>query len=217
MSTLNRRDFLKLAGAGIGGGLFACSGLAFFATRDPAIEMVQNTFGGNPKMTNRVLVAYATKSGSTAPVAEMIGKSLADKGVTVDVRPIKAINTVEGYQAVIVGSGARIGKWLPEAVEFVKQNQTQLNRVPTAFFTVHLLNVDDSAASQQGRQLYAAQARQSVAPKVEGFFAGKMEYAKLSWLERWMAQTMRAPEQDLRDWNKIRGWAEGLMPGVVNV
>ncbi len=217
MSKLTRRDFLKLAGAGIGGTVVACSGITFVATREPDIAMPQNTFGGNAKMTGKVLVAYATKSGSTVQVAETIGKSLADKGATVDVRPIKSITSLDGYHAVVIGSGVRIGKWLPEAVEFVKKNQAKLNQLPIAFFTVHLLNLDDSEASKQGRQLYAADARTSVNPRIEGFFAGKMEYAKLSWLERWMAQTMKAQEQDLRDWNKISTWAQSLVPSVIQI
>ncbi len=64
-------------------------------------------------------------------------------------RPIKSITNIDGYRAIVVGSAIRMGQWLPEAVEFVKQNQARLNELPTAFFTVHLLHLDDSAESRR--------------------------------------------------------------------
>ena len=51
------------------------------------------------------------------------------------------------------------GNWLPEAVNFVKDNQVQLSRVPTAFFTVYMLNRGEDEASRQARQAYTAAAR----------------------------------------------------------
>ena len=40
-------------------------------------------------MENKILVTYASKSGTTVEVAEAIGHALCAQGVTVDVRPIK--------------------------------------------------------------------------------------------------------------------------------
>jgi menaquinone-dependent protoporphyrinogen IX oxidase len=45
---------------------------------------------------------------------------------------------------------------------------------------------------------------------VEVFFAGRLEYARLSLFEKLIARVMNAPEQDLRDWNKIRSWGSSL-------
>lgn len=47
-------------------------------------------------------------------------------------------------------------------------------------------------------------------PKTETFFAGRLDYAKLSIFENLLAKAMKAQEQDLRDWNKIRAWAESV-------
>jgi menaquinone-dependent protoporphyrinogen oxidase len=211
-NSITRRSFLQVAGVTIGGTVLACSGLTFVATREPAIELTQNTFGGNSTMNNKILVAYASKSGSTVQIAETIGKSLSDKGATVDVRPIKMVTSLDGYRAVVIGSGIRMGSWLPEAVDFVKKNQAKLSQVPTAFFSVHLQNLDDAAESRTKREAYTAPVRQIVNPKVEGFFAGKMEFAKLSFLESLISKALNAKEQDLRDWNKIRAWAENAYP-----
>jgi menaquinone-dependent protoporphyrinogen IX oxidase len=98
------------------------------------------------------------------------------------------------------------------AVEFVKKNQSQLSQMPTAFFTVHLLHLDDSAESRALRAGYTEPVRKIVAPGTEMFFAGRIGYAKLSLFERLISSMMKAPEQDLRDWNKIRAWAESVYP-----
>lgn len=163
-------------------------------------------------MNDKILVAYATKSGSTIDVAQTIGKSLSDKGATVEVRPIKSVTNVDGFRAVIIGSGIRFGQWLPEAVEFVKNNQTKLSQLPIAFFTVHMLNIDDSAESRAKRGAYTEPLRQILTPKAEVFFAGRLDFSKLSFFEVLISKALSAKEQDLRDWNKIRAWAEGLIP-----
>jgi menaquinone-dependent protoporphyrinogen oxidase len=89
-----------------------------------------------------ILVAYASKSGSTIDVAQTIGKGLADKGATVDVLPVKAIKSIDGYRAIVIGSAIRMGQWLPEAVDFIKNHQARLSQISTAFFTVHMLHLD---------------------------------------------------------------------------
>lgn len=211
-NSITRRNFLKLGCAAIGGTVLACGGLTFLATREPEIEMAQNTFGGVSSMNNKILVAYASKSGSTIDVAQIIGKGLADKGATVDVMPVKSVKSLDGYRAVVVGSGIRMGGWLPEAVAFVQAHQTKLSQLPTVFFTVHLLNLADDAESLAKREAYTAPVRKIVTPKTEMFFAGRLDFSKLSFFETLISKMLNAKEQDLRDWNKIRVWAESVYP-----
>ncbi len=211
-NSITRRNFLKLGCAALGGTVIACGGLSFAATRAPEIEMTQNNYGGKSLMSDRILVAYASKSGTTVDVAQAIGKSLSDKGATVDVKPAKAVTSLEGYRAVVIGSGIRMGQWLPEAVAFVKTYQAKLNQLPTAYFTVHLLHLDDSEESRTIRAKYTEPVRAILTPRTEVFFAGRLVYSKLSLMELMLSKAMKAQEQDLRDWNKIHTWAEGLAP-----
>ena len=157
-----------------------------------------------------MLIAYASRCGSTGEVAQAIAQELTAQGQAVDVRLAKDVSDLSGYQAVVVGSAIRFGKWLPEAVTFVEKNRLALNRVPTAFFSVHALALDDSTASQRRRRAYLDTVRRIVAPKHEAFFAGKVDPARLSIGERFLARLVRAPEGDLRDWNGIRGWAQQI-------
>lgn len=159
-------------------------------------------------MDSRILVAYDTRSGSTVEVAKAIAEVLAARGILVDVKPVKEKPKVDSYQAVLVGSAIRFGAWLPEAVEFVKTNQAALNQVPVAVFTTHILNLGEDGQSRTNRLAYLAAVRPLLKPVAEVFFAGRLDPEKLSLVERLISRMVKAPEGDLRDWEKIRGWGQ---------
>ena len=165
---------------------------------------------------SKILVAYATRAGSTVDVAEKIGEALRANGATVDVRAVKDVHDVNGYAAVVVGSAIRMSNWLPEAVEFVKKNQAQLRQMPIAFFTCHRLNTGDDATSRQAREAYTAPVRQIVTPKTEAFFSGVLDHSTLNFLDRTLAQAVEksthTPAGDFRDWDAIREWAQTILP-----
>jgi len=62
-------------------------------------------------MANKVLVAYGSKYGSTAEIAEKIGHVIADEGFQVDVLSADKVKNVTDYQGVVIGSAAYIGNW----------------------------------------------------------------------------------------------------------
>src|SRR5687768_12109848 len=68
-----------------------------------------------------ILVTYASRGGSTAGVAEAIGRTLAERGLEVDVRPMDAVHDLAPYRAVVAGSAVRRERWLPEALRFMQR------------------------------------------------------------------------------------------------
>ena len=58
----------------------------------------------------RILVAYATKKGSTAEIAQAIGKELRTAGHLVDVTEMKSVSSLDGYNAVVIGAPFYMGK-----------------------------------------------------------------------------------------------------------
>jgi menaquinone-dependent protoporphyrinogen oxidase len=55
-------------------------------------------------MSNKILVTYATCTGSTAGVAEEIGKTLTDRGLDVEVLQMSVVADLGQYRAVVAGS-----------------------------------------------------------------------------------------------------------------
>jgi hypothetical protein len=54
----------------------------------------------------KVLVVYATRHGATQGIAERIAATLETDGLDVTLRPVAGVDSVEGYDAYVIGSAA---------------------------------------------------------------------------------------------------------------
>ena len=207
---ISRRRFLWTAGGVMAASMLTCGGgLALLGAPTPAIDYGQASCGKGSEMSN-VLVAYASRYGSTAEVAQAIAKELCGRGQTVTVCAVEDVTDLSVYDAVVIGSAIRMGRWLPAATNFVQTNQATLRSMPTAFFTVHMLATDESEASRQQRTSYTAVERSVVQPSAEAFFAGVIDPQKLNLMERVMVKMVKSPTGDLRNWRAIRSWADDV-------
>jgi menaquinone-dependent protoporphyrinogen oxidase len=196
----------------------ACAGLTALAAQQPApkISFVTSTYGESSAMSGRILVAYASKHGSTAGVADAIGKQLANARVAVDVRRVQEVSDLSPYRAAIVGSAIHGGKWLPEAMDFVQTHQSELSRVPTAIFLVCGTLASTTSPYRAQVADWLQPARALVRPVAEGLFAGAILYKNYRLLDRLgmriFAASIKVGEGDYRDWEAIRVWAESTRP-----
>ncbi len=168
--------------------------------------------GGGPEMSTKVLVGYATRNGATASVAEQIGATLTERGLEVNVVPVAEYPSLDGYQAVVLGSAINGGKWLEPALDFVTANQEQLRALPVAVFCVHAMNTSETPKAIAKRHAYIDSVREAIAPAEEGYFAGVgPQQAGTNAFARWMFRAFGGDvEGDGRDWDKIREWAQAL-------
>jgi menaquinone-dependent protoporphyrinogen oxidase len=160
---------------------------------------------------NKILITYATRAGSTTEVAAAIGESLSQRGLSIQLQPAKQMPSLDGCTAVIMGSAIRMGNWLPEALEFIKANQQELHHLPTALFTVHMLNSSNDTVSQTQRRAYLDKVRLLLGKPEEIYFQGKMDFARLSFLDRMVAKMVKSVETDNRDWQAIRAWVPKIL------
>lgn len=164
-------------------------------------------------MEIKILVAYASKAGSTAEVAESIGQELRSAGAQVDVCPINKVKDIEKYQAIIIGGAVRAGSWFGKS--FVEKNKSVLSKIPTAYFLVCMNLCVDTPEKRAETEKYLEPARQIIKPIDEGYFAGKMDYSKLGFLARFVVKNMvKTPEGDFRNWDMIRQWGKDLYPKI---
>lgn len=167
-------------------------------------------------LNQKILVTFASRFGATAGVAEAIGKTLAEHGLQVDVLPMKEVQDLSTYRAVIAGSAINGGAWLPEAMHFIQTHQAELRSMPFAAFQVCM-----TLAMKNGEQYRSQVAswmepvRSLARPVSEGLFAGVLDIAKIpSWIDRFKFRLSVFfgvwKEGDHRDWKAIRAWAEIL-------
>jgi menaquinone-dependent protoporphyrinogen oxidase len=176
-------------------------------------------------MKDKILVTYASRNGSTAGVAEAIGKTLSDDGAQVDILTMNDVKDLAPYRAVVAGSAIQGAQWLPEAMQFVQTHQAELACKPFAAFLVCMtlaMNGGRAEARPYGdyRQQVAAwldPVCAMVMPVSKGLFAGMLDISKVpSFTDRLkfrLSVKMGVwSEGDHRDWNAIHGWAKNLSP-----
>lgn len=189
---------------------------------------------------SRILIAYATMSGSTAEVAETVGEEIAKSGLLVDVLPITEVDDLTSYDGVVVG-GPMIMGWHRTALSFLRKHRSTFQRVPVAVFITAMSLTQTGESSVDGveifvdenlpkppekegrlrfRERYASlsnylrpilRATRPVKPASIGFFGGRLEYGRLKWWAVLFAMLIiRAPAGDRRNWPAIRGWAANI-------
>jgi menaquinone-dependent protoporphyrinogen oxidase len=168
-------------------------------------------------MNDRILVAYASGTGSTRGVAEAIGKTLAESGAQVEVRPMKDVQDLAPYRAVVAGSAIHGGTWLPEAMQFMQTHQAALAQKPFATFLVCMTLAMPNNQYREHVATWLEPVRALVKPVSEGLFAGALDISKIpSFRDRFKFRLSVAfgvwSEGDHRDWNAIRAWADSIRP-----
>ena len=158
-------------------------------------------------VTPVILVAYATKYGSTGEVANAIAAILSQHGVEIEVHPVWDVRSLDGYSAVVIGAPLFMGRWHGEARRFVRRFRKKLANIPLAIFALGPLSTEE-----QDRQASTAQFERALAkwywltPRAIAVFGGVVDPSRLRF------PFNRMPKRDARDWEAIRTWANWLVP-----
>jgi len=156
--------------------------------------------------TRSILLAYATRYGSTQEVAETIAASLRQAGLEVDIQPMQEVQRLDNYDAVVLGAAIYNTRWHPDAHQFLSQHQEALRQRPVAIFALGPLSTGDAAIRRSRRQLDKELEKYPwLKPVAVEMFVGKMDPAKLGFFERLMSTA-----SDHRAWEAIRAWANAL-------
>ena len=161
-------------------------------------------------MTARILVAYASRKGSTAGIAQAIGKELTIEGYTVDVSEMKSVTSLAGYNAVVIGAPVYTGKVTGDVAAFVSTNKDELSRVPVAGFVTGIAPVFPKTGDVKGFTDQLVTALSPVRLVAVTMFAGTLDAGKMNLVERSLTTLMKVPTGDFRDWDAIAAWAKTL-------
>jgi menaquinone-dependent protoporphyrinogen oxidase len=157
----------------------------------------------------RILVACASRHGSTAEIAAEIADVLRHDvpGAVVDLRDAATAGEVAGYDAAVIGSAVYLGRWLPAARDLVEGHREVLSAMPVWLFSSGPLG-NPSVPVDELAEVTAL----GVAIGAWGhrLFAGRLDRQELRWVERATTRVVHAPEGDFRDHDEIRRWASGV-------
>lgn len=158
----------------------------------------------------RVLVAYATKNGSTAGIAEAVGDELKGMGLEAEVRSVTEVRDVRPYGAVLLGSAIYLGKWRKEALRFGERHAGELRGRPVWLFDSGPLN--PSPDEGKNEPVIAAEGlAHRIGARSRTTFGGRLMPEDVGFAMRRLMESGKAGSYgDFRNFDRIRAWARGI-------
>jgi menaquinone-dependent protoporphyrinogen oxidase len=155
----------------------------------------------------RALVTVSSKHGGTEGIGRTIAEVLEADGIDVDVTPPAGVGSVDGYDAVVVGSALYMGRWMGQAREFIQGHSDALRGRPVWLFASGPVTgvLGDPYDTAEGLKLL-----ELVNGRDFRVFAGKLDSAGLGFAERAIARMINSPSGDYRPWESIREWAASI-------
>ena len=162
-------------------------------------------------MSTSVLVAYATRYGSTGEVAEAVAATLRDHGLSAELQPVREVQSIGGYSAVVLGAPLYMFRWHKDARRFLSRHRKAVTERAVAVFALGPVHDphDESEWQDSRAQLDKELAKFPwFAPVALEIFGGKYDPENLRWPINLLAGN--EPATDIRDWEAIRAWASDV-------
>jgi len=164
-------------------------------------------------MDGRVLVAYASKYGGTAEIAEALAKAMRESGVDAEARQAAEVTDLAGYGAAVVGSGVYAGRWAGDARTFVRKNRGALRAMPTWLFcsgpTGGNPEADADVAAAGPGVIDRSMRKIDVGARGYATFAGRVGEGMGGPFERFV------PKGDWRDFDQVAAWGRQIAGELV--
>lgn len=167
-------------------------------------------------MTMNILVGYASAHGSTAEIAMFIGRVLQACGAEVTVASVSDVQSIDPYDAVIVGSAIHGNMWLQSCSLFLERFAAQL-KTKQVFMFITCIRVMEPGGREHAIQDYVYHPmleKVGIDLQSLGVLAGKIEIGAISWDERWLlasnydgSAASKLVNHDYRDWTAVGTWA----------
>lgn len=170
----------------------------------------------DPRRQPLVLVTAASEYGSTTEIARVIGLTLTDRQIEVDMVPPAAVDSVDDYAAVILGSAVYGGRWLTPARNFAIRFQAQLAAHPVWLFSTGPVGAASGKLvdSMDRDCADVTSIRQALPVRGHCIFAGKIDPQPLSAVQHASLLVHHLEPGDFRDWTAIRRWANDIADDV---
>lgn len=162
----------------------------------------------------KVLVATASRHGSTKEIGEQLGADISaglrERGVDAEVETLDAgqVADLADVDALVLGSAVYMGRWLKAARRLVDREAERLESIPVWLFSSG--PVDDSSKRDGGKVAPGGKIASAAWAQDHHTFGGKLDRADLSWSERLVASAVHAADGDNRSPSDISAWADKI-------
>jgi menaquinone-dependent protoporphyrinogen oxidase len=164
-----------------------------------------------------ILIAYATGHGSTAGVAQEIGRMLVEHDLNITVANVKDVRAIRDYDVLVLGSAIHAGAWLPEMTAFFRAFQEELT-TKSIYVWVNCIRVLEQYGEEHVLEFYLDHTiLNQLRVRNIAVFPGKLNLETTDWNERWTlaarydgATWPSSFDGDYRNWEKIRAWGSHI-------
>ena len=166
-------------------------------------------------MSASVLIAYATRSGSTGEIAQAIGAALQEAGLESEVLPVDQIKSLAGKSTIILGAPLYVGHFPREFSKFLTTHRTALAAQRSWCFVVGPTRPEpadfEAARKQAAKQLLRYGWFHPVDVHI---FGGRWSVLGAPFPFSLMLHLpgnplRKIPMSDIRDWSAIHDWTMG--------
>lgn len=179
---------------------------------DAHIDGTSDVNGGHARP--RIVIVVASKHGSTLGIAGALAQGFVARGACVTVSEPNDQIDLSAADAVVVGSGVYIGKWMRKARRFIERHRTELEARSVWLFSSGPVG-DDRDTGLAVDHIDGLIRRSGAVEHRE--FAGRLDYHDLGPIETLVARMVDAPSGDYRDWDEVSRWADQIFDRLVPV
>ena len=174
----------------------------------------------------QILVAYGTTEGHTGTIAVFVADVLRERGHEVAVADVEALDSIpDECGAVVLAGSVHVGKHDAQVVDFAADNLAALTSPATAFLSVSLALVGDTAEAQKYVQDFMAASGWT--PDHVSLVAGALLYTRYGFAKRQLMRGIAASKRGVlstdtgqdhvyTDWDAVRRFAEDFADHVAS-
>ena len=156
-----------------------------------------------------ILIAYATKTGTTEERAKEIAAVLAERGFRAETKPMGQVGSLAEWDGIVLGAPVNGMDWIPEAAAFVAARKAELDRSRVAVFFVSYLYSGGRPMWRKAIEKNLAKAASSSGAGATAVLGGRLS-SPLPAFARFLFGKPKNSPLDARDGDAIRAWVGSL-------
>lgn len=164
-----------------------------------------------------VLVAFASKRGSTREIAETVAATLRREGLGVCLERVEDVQSLDGYDAVVVGSAVYIKRWRGDARHFLKKHRKALRQMPFWVFSSGPVGDPANDNPEWTEPPKIVEKVEELGGRGHVVFGGCLPSEPTGFMVKAMVEGTPKEFRDRRDWAQIRDWAHQIASSLVAV